>query len=279
MARAERRHRHVASWRETLPRESIYLAQTPQAFRRDVLRDALALGAAGVRRDRRGGAGRAAGHPVQLVEGEATNIKITTPEDLAIAEAIARGGRDEPARTGPGGHRLRPASARRGPAADSRRRHDSVRARRARALGRRRRLPRGHRRDSRRGRARRHRPHFPDTDPRWKDASSLDLLRRAVALVRERGLRGRQRRRDRDRSRRPKLAPSHRRDARVAGRRARHRRRSRVSIKGKTNEGVGRVGRGEAIAAHAVALSRADVMTPAHVRRHEASVQRRISRA
>jgi 2-C-methyl-D-erythritol 2,4-cyclodiphosphate synthase len=29
--------------------------------------------------------------------------------------------------------------------------------------------------------------HFPDTDPRWKDASSLDLLRRAVALVAAQG--------------------------------------------------------------------------------------------
>ena len=25
--------------------------------------------------------------------------------------------------------------------------------------------------------------HFPDTDPRWKDASSIDLLRQAVAMV------------------------------------------------------------------------------------------------
>ena len=31
--------------RETIPREVVYLAQTPQAFRRGVLRDALALGA------------------------------------------------------------------------------------------------------------------------------------------------------------------------------------------------------------------------------------------
>jgi 2-C-methyl-D-erythritol 2,4-cyclodiphosphate synthase len=29
--------------------------------------------------------------------------------------------------------------------------------------------------------------HFPDTDPRWRGASSLDLLQRVVALVRERG--------------------------------------------------------------------------------------------
>ena len=27
--------------------------------------------------------------------------------------------------------------------------------------------------------------HFPDTDPQWKDASSIDLLRRAVAIVRD----------------------------------------------------------------------------------------------
>ena len=29
--------------------------------------------------------------------------------------------------------------------------------------------------------------HFPDTDGRWKNASSLDLLARAVAMLRERG--------------------------------------------------------------------------------------------
>ena len=69
--------------RETLPRETIYLAQTPQAFRRDVLREALALGA----RERVEATDEAtlaerAGHAVRLVEGEASNIKITTPEDL-----------------------------------------------------------------------------------------------------------------------------------------------------------------------------------------------------
>jgi 2-C-methyl-D-erythritol 2,4-cyclodiphosphate synthase len=30
--------------------------------------------------------------------------------------------------------------------------------------------------------------HFPDTDPRWKDASSLDLLRRAGAMLADDGL-------------------------------------------------------------------------------------------
>ena len=75
---------------ETIPRETIYLAQTPQAFRRDVLRDALALGENGVEATDEAALAERAGHPVRLVEGEPTNIKITTPEDLASAEAIAR---------------------------------------------------------------------------------------------------------------------------------------------------------------------------------------------
>jgi 2-C-methyl-D-erythritol 2,4-cyclodiphosphate synthase len=94
--------------------------------------------------------------------------------------------------------------------------------------------------------------HFPDTDDAWKDASSLDLLARAAAMVREAGyvvanvdvtvvLQ------------RPKIAPfidTIR--ASLAG--ALGVPAERVSVKGKTNEGVDAVGRGEAIAAHAVAL-------------------------
>ncbi|MGH2901936.1 MAG: 2-C-methyl-D-erythritol 4-phosphate cytidylyltransferase, partial [Solirubrobacteraceae bacterium] len=84
----------------TLARETIYLAQTPQAFRRAVLRDALALTA-----DATDEAALAeqAGHRVRIVEGEATNIKITTPDDLVIATAISLErdglGRAAPART------------------------------------------------------------------------------------------------------------------------------------------------------------------------------------
>jgi 2-C-methyl-D-erythritol 2,4-cyclodiphosphate synthase len=37
---------------------------------------------------------------------------------------------------------------------------------------------------------------------------------------------------------------------------------ARVSVKGKTNEGVDAVGRGEAVAAHAVALVRARRLSP-----------------
>ena len=55
--------------------------------------------------------------------------------------------------------------------------------------------------------------HFPDTDPAWKDASSIDLLRRAAAIVRRARLRGRQRRRDGHR-RAPEARAVRRRDAR-----------------------------------------------------------------
>src|SRR5437899_1996473 len=74
---------------ETLPRETIFLAQAPQAFRRDVLRDALALGEQGGDATDEAALVERAGRPVRLVDGEAANIKITTPEDWPLAEAIA----------------------------------------------------------------------------------------------------------------------------------------------------------------------------------------------
>ena len=101
--------------------------------------------------------------------------------------------------------------------------------------------------------------HFPDTDPRWKDASSLDLLRRAVGARRgERGFEvGNV---DVDRHRRAAEArAARRRDARDAWPARSASTSIAVSIKGKTNEGVDALGRGEAIAAHAVALMRSAV--------------------
>src|SRR6185369_6394044 len=89
---------------ETLDRATIFLAQTPQAFRREILRAALAAGESGTATDEASLAERA-GHAVRLVDGEATNIKITTPDDLTIGEAIASSEREgstrpKPARTG-----------------------------------------------------------------------------------------------------------------------------------------------------------------------------------
>ena len=244
-------HGTVETWvvRATLDRETIFLAQTPQAFRRNVLRDALALTS-----DATDEAALAekAGHTVRIVGGEASNIKITTQDDLVIAEAIGRG--SKPARTGRAGigydlHRLvegRPLILggvtipfERGLAGHSD--ADAVchavtdaifGAAAAGDIGR----------------------HFPDTDPRWKGASSLDLLGRAVEIVREQGLEVG----NVDATviaERPKLAPyvdaMRANLARVLGVPI-----DRVSIKGKTNEGVGELGRGEAVAVHAIALLR-----------------------
>jgi 2-C-methyl-D-erythritol 4-phosphate cytidylyltransferase len=75
----------------TVPRQGLWLAQTPQVFRRDWLLDAYA---------HRGQAGpgitddaqlvEALGHAVQIVEGEVTNLKITTRADLLLAGAALK---------------------------------------------------------------------------------------------------------------------------------------------------------------------------------------------
>lgn len=240
---------------ETIPRDEIYLAQTPQAFRRGVLEAALALGHEATDE---AALAEQAGYTVRIVEGEARNIKVTTPEDLPIAQAIAReidegagrasGGRSR-VRIGTGYdlHRLvegRPLVLGgvtipfdRGLAGHSD--ADAIchavtdavlGAAAAGDIGR----------------------HFPDSDPRWKDASSIDLLRRAAAIVRAAGytvgnvdvvvI-----------AERPKLGPfveeMRARVAEALGADV-----SAVSVKGKTNEGVGELGRGEAVAVHAVAI-------------------------
>jgi 2-C-methyl-D-erythritol 4-phosphate cytidylyltransferase len=76
---------------ETVSREGLWGAQTPQAFRKDLLIEAYA---------KRGGLKvpitddaqlfEAAGHPVQLVPGSAFNIKITTHDDIKIASACLK---------------------------------------------------------------------------------------------------------------------------------------------------------------------------------------------
>jgi 2-C-methyl-D-erythritol 4-phosphate cytidylyltransferase/2-C-methyl-D-erythritol 2,4-cyclodiphosphate synthase len=93
---------------------------------------------------------------------------------------------------------------------------------------------------------------FPDTDPRWKDADSLALLTAAVARARAGGFRVG----NVDVTvvaERPKLAPW--RDAiRANLARALGCTPAQVSVKGKTNEGLDAIGRGEGVAVHAVAL-------------------------
>ena len=82
--------------RETPSREGLWLAQTPQVFRREVIEAAYA---------RRGSVNdsitddaqlvEAMGLKVAIVEGSSTNVKITTKDDLALAAAILKS-RPEP---------------------------------------------------------------------------------------------------------------------------------------------------------------------------------------
>jgi 2-C-methyl-D-erythritol 4-phosphate cytidylyltransferase / 2-C-methyl-D-erythritol 2,4-cyclodiphosphate synthase len=251
---------------ETLPRESVFLAQTPQAFRRDVLQDAMALDedatdeAALVER---------AGHPVRLVDGDPSNIKVTLPDDVVMAEAIARSQDDT---VGPAGPVRSEDAPNRGRGLGGLRIgigydvHRLVEGRRLILGGIEIPFERGLQGHSDAdaichavtdavlgaagagdiGR------HFPDSSAEWSGASSLDLLHRALRMVRDSGyavsnvdvvvI-----------AERPKLGPYI--DAmcrQVAG--ALDLSEGRVSIKGKTNEGVGELGRNEAIAVHAVAL-------------------------
>lgn len=75
----------------TPSRKGLWLAQTPQVFRRDLLTQAY---------EQRGSLGKditddaqlveATGQEVYVVEGAATNIKITTRQDLVLADAILK---------------------------------------------------------------------------------------------------------------------------------------------------------------------------------------------
>jgi len=93
--------------------------------------------------------------------------------------------------------------------------------------------------------------HFPDTDPQWKDAVSIELLQSIVELAKMNGY-----------SvawidstiiaERPKLTPyieKMKAALSLTGIPVGH-----INIKAKTNEGMGFIGRGEGIAVHAVCL-------------------------
>jgi 2-C-methyl-D-erythritol 4-phosphate cytidylyltransferase/2-C-methyl-D-erythritol 2,4-cyclodiphosphate synthase len=239
---------------ETLPREAIYLAQTPQAFRRGVLDDAIAVGRSGVAATDEAALAERAGHAVHVIDGDAANVKITTAADLEAARD-----RLAPSELRP----LGPTEARIGVGYDL---HRLVEGRPL-VLG-------GVSLPSERGalghsdadvachavtdailgaaRAGDIGRLFPDTDPAWKDASSVALLRDAVARVRALGFAVR----NVDVVvilERPKLA-AHREAIERGLADALGVEAAAVSVKAKTNEGMDAIGRGEAIAAHAVAL-------------------------
>lgn len=236
----------------TLPRDSIYLAQTPQAFRREILEAAVALGRRGVIATDEAALVEHEGHQVHVVMGDSRNMKITTGEDLKLVRSLVGGGAmAESFRVGTGYDLHRLVSGRlliiggvhipfeRGLLGHS----DAdvlchavtdaiLGAAGVGDIG----------------------THFPDTEARWKDVSSIDLLRRASGLIHE--------------SKfvvenidavvimeQPKIS-SHLRDIRMCLSQTLDIEPIKVSVKGKTNESIGEIGRGEAIAAHAVALLR-----------------------
>jgi 2-C-methyl-D-erythritol 4-phosphate cytidylyltransferase/2-C-methyl-D-erythritol 2,4-cyclodiphosphate synthase len=240
---------------ETLPRHGIFLAQTPQAFRVDVLRHALASSEVAAEATDEAVLIERTGHRVQLVDGDPRNLKITTIDDLAAAEGLveAESGRRmfsaSTLRIGNGYdlHRLVPGRRLvlggvtipfdKGLAGHSD--ADAVchavtdailGAAGAGDIGR----------------------HFPDSNPAWKDADSIALLRRAVEIVGGAGyvvlnvdivIIAEQ----------PKVTP-HAEEMRRNLARAIGIGPDQVSVKGKTNEGVGSIGAGESIAVHSVAL-------------------------
>ena len=234
---------------DTIPREQVYLAQTPQGFRREVLAAAVAMGRSGVEATDEAALAERAGYRVHVVDGDPANVKITTQEDLRAARARTGGAATARAGTGYDLHRLvegRPLVVGgvtlpfdKGPLGHSdgdvacHAATDAILG--AASLG-----------DIGR--------HFPDTDPRWKGADSIALLGEAARMVREAGyevsnldltvILERPKIKDAIDSMRTRLAGALGID------------RDRVSVKGKTNEGVDAVGRGEAIAAHAIALLR-----------------------
>ncbi|MFL5272950.1 MAG: 2-C-methyl-D-erythritol 2,4-cyclodiphosphate synthase, partial [Anaeromyxobacteraceae bacterium] len=236
-----------AAWEvaETIDRRSVWLAQTPQGFRASALRRAFdAAGAAAAQATDECALVERLGERVALVPGEPGNFKITTPEDVARARARV----EAPFAMGVG-YDVHPfAPGRRlvlgGVTFDG----DGLLGHSdadicAHAIG-----------DAILGAAglgdlgR----HFPDTDARWKGVSSLLLLREIVRKAGEAGWRVG----NCDvtlAARRPRIAPkAEEMRARLAE--ALGVSPAQVNVKGTTGEGLGFVGRGEGIAAHAVAL-------------------------
>jgi 2-C-methyl-D-erythritol 4-phosphate cytidylyltransferase/2-C-methyl-D-erythritol 2,4-cyclodiphosphate synthase len=242
---------------KTLPRETLFLAQTPQGFRRDVLDAVVALGRDAADATDEASLAERAGYRVQVVAGDFDNLKITTEADLARAEGIVQQVNDRqlddskvPAmRIGLGydlhvlvegrplilGGVLIPYDRGLKGHSDA----DAVCHAVTDAV-----LGAANIGDI--GKL------FPDTDQAWKDANSLRLLADAWTRVRAAGFTlgnldivviAQQ----------PKIGP-HADAIRESLARVLDVTPGQISIKGKTNEHVDAVGRGEAIAVHAVAL-------------------------
>jgi 2-C-methyl-D-erythritol 4-phosphate cytidylyltransferase len=82
---------HVA---ETIPREALWQAQTPQMFKADVLQQALATHLHRLPTDE-AQAMEWAGYVPKLVLGDLKNLKITYPQDVAVVSALMQATQSE----------------------------------------------------------------------------------------------------------------------------------------------------------------------------------------
>ncbi len=240
---------------DTVPREGLFAAETPQGFRFAAILDAHRRAAeAGIPVTDDASIAEWAGIAVRLVPGERGNAKLTTPEDIAMAEERLNPALPRETRVGTGydvhpftdgdavwlgGIRI-PYGKRLAGHSDA---DVALHALTDAVLGA---IAEGD-----------IGTHFPPSDPQWRGASSDRFLAHAVALLRARGGRilnldlaivaeG------------PKVGP-HRdamraRIAEIAGIGI-----GRVAVKATTNEKLGFVGRGEGIAA----IGTASVSLPA----------------
>ena len=77
---------------DTPERTTLWLAQTPQVFRYNLIRSAHDQAATqGVQATDDAELAERAGYTVRVVQGDYCNLKITSPEDLAVAESLLAG--------------------------------------------------------------------------------------------------------------------------------------------------------------------------------------------
>jgi len=77
---------------QTVARENIWMAQTPQAFRYDLIKKAHASARlAGVAATDDASLVERLGHAVKMISGSRSNIKITSIEDLELAQSLIDG--------------------------------------------------------------------------------------------------------------------------------------------------------------------------------------------
>lgn len=241
---------------DTLDRGRLWFVQTPQVFRRKLLLSAYESAAqAGVEATDDAALVERLGHEVVVVAGKPDNIKITWPSDVRRSEQMLEDGEQGEA----------VFSARAGIGYDAHRFTEDrplvlagVRLREDRGLL-------GHSDadvvchalcDALLGAigAGDIGEHFPDSDPAYAGISSLSLLTRVGRLVREAGWEIE----NVDSvviAQEPRIAP-HVAEMRAALAGALEVDAARVSVKGKTTEGMGFTGRGEGVASQAVALLR-----------------------